>query len=143
MMDKWDKRFLEVSELVSTWSKDPTQVGAVIVKDRHIISTGYNGLPQGMDDSRVSDREYKIPRVVHAELNALANSIGDVRGSTIYVTHPPCNDCAKALASFGVAKVVCYMDERIARVWNMDITKEILAETGVYFEVHKRDENGY
>lgn len=71
----WQQRFLKIAFEVATWSKDGTQVGAVLVnRQRRILATGYNGLPAGMDDSKISDREWKIARVVHAEMNALANA---------------------------------------------------------------------
>src|SRR5688572_32906130 len=66
---KWDRRFLQVAKLFSTWSKDPsTQIGSVIVgTDRVIRSTGYNGFARGVaDDARLHDREQKYPLIVHA-----------------------------------------------------------------------------
>jgi dCMP deaminase len=69
MREKWDCRFLEMAELVGSWSKDPsTKVGAVIVdKDRRIVSTGYNGFPQGIADRSelLNDREKKYKLIVH------------------------------------------------------------------------------
>ena len=65
---KWQRRFIELAEHIATWSKDPsTRVAAVLVtSDGKIVSVGYNGLPAGFDDSKIADREYKIPRVIHA-----------------------------------------------------------------------------
>lgn len=74
-MSKWDHRFLELAELVGSWSKDPsTQVGAVIVDiDNRIVSTGFNGFPRGCLDhaDTLGDRDRKLLRTIHAEDNAL------------------------------------------------------------------------
>lgn len=106
-MTKWDTRFIDLAKLVASWSKDPsTQVGAVIVdKDKRIVSTGFNGFPQGVDDE-VTDRDIKLLRTIHAEENALLFARRDVTGMTVYVTRPPCARCAAKLIQSGVARVV-------------------------------------
>jgi deoxycytidylate deaminase len=87
-MDKWDKRFVELSKFVSNWSKDPkAPVGAVVVSNRGgAVSTGYNGFPIGVEDSaeRLEDNEMKLELVVHAEQNALINAGSRAENSTIY-----------------------------------------------------------
>ena len=68
LLSKWDKRFVEISQLVSTWSKDPSrQIGAIAVRNRKILSTGYNGFPKGIEDTeaRLRVREIKYQYVVH------------------------------------------------------------------------------
>ena len=113
MIDKWDKRFLSIAKEVSDWSKDPgTRVGAVLVKDRRIIATGYNGFPQGIADTimRYDNRELKLMLTVHAELNALLNAAKSgamTKGSTLYVTFPPCVNCCTAVIQSGIERVVC------------------------------------
>ena len=100
-------------------SKDPsTQVGACIIdEDKKIIGIGYNGFPMGSsDDTMPWEREgdfleTKYPYVVHAELNAILNSIKSLKNSTIYVTHFPCNECAKAIVQSGIKKVVYFSDK--------------------------------
>ena len=90
ILKKWDLRFLEMSELVSSWSKDPsTKVGSVIVdNDRRVISLGYNGFPKGVaDNDRLNDREEKYKIVVHAERNALLFANTDVKNCSIF-TYP-------------------------------------------------------
>ena len=105
----WDRRFYAVAEQVAEWSKDPRRrVGAVVVKDKRILSTGYNGFPAGLSDSleRLNDKETKLSLTVHAELNALLSARVSLEGSTLYVTYPPCNHCALAIVQSGVARVV-------------------------------------
>lgn len=110
MTTKWDKRFMDLAEHVAQWSKDPsTKVGAVIVdRCRKVVSMGYNGFPQGVDDDidRYVDRPLKYSLVVHAELNAILNAKRDVENCTLYVTLSPCRECAKAIIQSGIYDVV-------------------------------------
>ena len=112
MLSKWDERFLRIANEVAGWSKDPgTKVGAVLVADKRIIATGYNGFPAGISDSleRYADREVKIAYTVHAEVNAILNAAKNgspTAGSTLYVTFPPCVSCASAVIQAGVSRVV-------------------------------------
>lgn len=115
----WDDYFMAVCELVKLRSKDPsTKVGACIVKNNRILSTGYNGFP-----NHLSDEDYpwdkgnddptknKYYYVVHAELNAILNARVAIEGSTLYVNKFPCNECAKAIIQSGIKKVI-YSDEK-------------------------------
>ncbi|MBQ3003694.1 MAG: dCMP deaminase family protein, partial [Clostridia bacterium] len=97
----WDQYFMGVALLAAMRSKDPnTQVGACIVDGaNHILSTGYNGFPNGCSDDEFpwgregTMLESKYPFVVHAELNAILNARGkDLTGSRIYVALFPCNE---------------------------------------------------
>ena len=104
MGSKWDVRFLELANHISSWSKDPsTKVGCIIVgADREIRSTGFNGFPRGIDDSeeRLTDREEKYPLICHAEENAIMHAarVGvSLKDCTAYVTWPPCTRCARSL----------------------------------------------
>jgi dCMP deaminase len=112
-LSHWDRRFLRIAEEVRLWSKDPgTKVGCVLVSNRRILSTGYNGFPQTISDNleRYIDREYKLSVTIHAEANAILNAAKNgtkVEGSTLYVTFPPCSQCASAVIQAGVAQVVC------------------------------------
>ena len=112
-LSHWDRRFLRIAEEVRLWSKDPgTKVGCVLVNDRRILSTGYNGFPALIADdlSRYINRDYKLSVTVHAEKNAILNAAKNgtkVEGSTLYVTFPPCSQCAAAIIQAGVAQVVC------------------------------------
>lgn len=109
--NKWDRRFYKIALEVGEWSKDPTtKVGAVIVKDRKIIATGYNGLPAAiLDDDRALNREWKIKVTIHAEANAIFNAAkngSSVRDATIFVTMFPCSNCAASIIQSGIKRVV-------------------------------------
>jgi dCMP deaminase len=138
-LSKWDRRFIRIAEEVRLWSKDPgTKVGCVLVNDRRILSTGYNGFPQLVEDSieRYIDREYKLSVTVHAEKNAILNAAKNgtkVEGSTLYVTFPPCSQCASAVIQAGVAKVVCPNPTQAPERWreNFLAANELFYEAGV------------
>ena len=133
----WDEYFMGVSILASKRSKDPnTQVGACIVDDHNIIlSTGYNGFPLGCSDDefpweRIGE-DTKYPYVVHAELNAILNSGGkDLRGSKIYVSLFPCNECAKAILQSGIREII-YISDKHANDAGTIASKRLLKAAGV------------
>ena len=116
---KWDAFFMSVALVTSLKSKDTnTKVGAVLVdKEQHIIGTGYNGFPRGIDDDALPMERTgewtstKYPYVVHAELNCILNSIMSAKGSEMYCTLFPCNECAKALIQAGVRRIVYLWDK--------------------------------
>lgn len=142
----WDKRFLQMAELVSTWSKDPsTKVGSVVVNDRRrILATGYNGFPRGIMDfqQRYENREEKYKLVVHAEMNAVYNATWNgvsLDGATIYTTGlPTCSECAKGLIQVGIKRIVCGFPKEISKTWEnsfndtLRILKEINLDVCVY-----------
>ena len=144
MLNKWDKRFLEMAKLVASWSKDPsTQVGAVAVRNRTVIAQGYNGLPRGMKDThdRLTVRTLKIKRIVHAEMNAIYNACYNgisLEGSTMYVTGlPTCSDCAKGVIQVGVKRVVWPKElEEVDDRWkeSVKLTMSMFDEAGVEYE---------
>ncbi|MEG1613265.1 MAG: dCMP deaminase family protein [Clostridia bacterium] len=123
-MDKWDKRFMDMAEVVSTWSscfRCNRQVGAVITKNKRILTTGYNGAPAGVtscvekgeclrDQLKIaSGTRAEICYAVHAEQNAIiqAAKLGvSVDGATLYCTHQPCVICAKMIVNSGISKVI-------------------------------------
>ena len=106
---KWDQRYLYLAGHIATWSKDPsTQCGAVITDGHRIISTGFNGFPQGIeDDERLDVRGTKYEMVIHAEINAILFAKQDLHGCTIY-TYPfqPCSRCASVIIQSGIRRVV-------------------------------------
>ena len=89
------------------------QVGAILVKDRMIISDGYNGTPSGFENQCEDENGVTKPYVLHAEANAItkvAKSGNSSKGATLYVTAAPCIECAKLIIQAGIARVV-YKDE--------------------------------
>ena len=113
-MNKFDERYLEMAQV---WAKNSyckrRQVGALIVKDRMIISDGYNGTPSGFENVCEDENGITKPYVLHAEANAIskvAKSGNSSEGATLYVTASPCMACAKLIIQAGIKRVV-YMDE--------------------------------
>ena len=113
-MEKFDSRYLEMAEV---WAKNSyckrRQVGALIVKDRMIISDGYNGTPSGFENICEDENGVTKPYVLHAEANAItkvAKSGNSSQGSTLYVTASPCLECSKLIIQSGIKRVV-YRDE--------------------------------
>lgn len=117
----WDEYFMGVALLSAQRSKDSnTQVGACIVSpENKILSVGYNGMPTGCRDDdmpweRDGDRlKTKYPFVCHAELNAILNSGSPLKGSRLYVSLFPCNECAKAIIQSGITQVI-YLSDKYA-----------------------------
>ena len=115
MRPSWDRYFMEMAILVSTRSTcSSRQVGAVLVKDRHVIATGYNGSPPGMAHCSDPDvgcliQDGRCVRTIHAEQNAILQAAihgSNTRGATIYTTHRPCDVCSRLLAGAGIVRVV-------------------------------------
>ena len=140
MSEKWDNRFLELAKHISGWSKDPsTKVGCVVVgEDREIRSTGFNGFPRGINDdaSRLTDRDKKYPLSCHAEENAIMHAarIGiSLKGSTAYVTWPPCSRCARSLIQAGIEEIVYPETKAIPERWLEDFNTSngMLLEAGI------------
>ena len=105
-----DKRYLRMS---SIWAENSycqrRKVGAIIVKDKMIISDGYNGTPAGFENICEDDSGVTKPYVLHAEANAItkvARSNNSSDGSTLYVTASPCLECAKLIIQAGIRRVV-------------------------------------
>lgn len=139
-MNKWDSRFIELAKHISTWSKDPsTQVGAVITRGKKIVSVGYNGFPQGVEDNyeHLHNREEKYPRIVHAELNAILTARTDLAGCSIYtVPLPPCSGCAGAIIQSGITRVVSIALAREQKErWEKDMnrSKGMFKEVGIEY----------
>jgi dCMP deaminase len=140
MSGKWDIRFLELAKHISGWSKDPsTKVGCVVVgEDREIRSTGFNGFPRGIndDEERLTDRSQKYPLICHAEENAIMHAarIGiSLKGSTAFVTWPPCSRCARSLIQAGIKEIVYPETKEIPERWMEDFTisNGMLLEAGI------------
>lgn len=141
--DKWDKRFLDLAQFVSEWSKDPsTKVGAVIADtNNRIISIGYNGFPQNIydDENVLNDRETKYKMIVHGEMNAILFAQKSLEFCTLY-TYPfmPCPRCSSMIIQTGLQRVVSYnnMPER----WCEDfkLSQHLFKEAGVELVLYDR-----
>ena len=134
-----------VAILSAQRSKDSsTQVGACIVnRDRKLLSVGYNGMPIGCSDDEMPwEREgelldTKYAYVCHAELNAILNNDGrSLKGTTIYVTLFPCNECAKAIIQCGIKEIV-YMEDKYAGEDNYIAAKRMLDMAGVKYRQYQ------
>lgn len=108
--DKFDERYLRMAQI---WAENSyckrRQVGALVVKNKMIISDGYNGTPSGFDNVCEDENNVTYPYVLHAEANAitkLARSHNNSEGSTLYVTSSPCIECAKLIIQAGIKRVV-------------------------------------
>lgn len=142
-MDKWDKRFMEAARLVSTWSscyQENRQVGAVIAKNKRILTTGYNGASSGIKNCKergeclrrklgiASGTQHEICYATHAEQNAIiqAARLGvSIEGATLYCTHQPCVICAKMIINSGISRVV------YAQGYPDKFAMELFSEAGV------------
>ena len=113
MSDKQRKLDLRYLRMARIWAENSycqrRQVGALIVKDKMIISDGYNGTPSGFENVCEDENNVTKPYVLHAEANAitkLARSNNNSDGSTLYVTASPCIECAKLIIQAGIKRVV-------------------------------------
>lgn len=152
-MDKWDARFMELAEVISTWAscyQQDRKIGAVIVKNKRIVTTGYNGAPAGIKTcvergeclrkklGIASGTKHEICYAIHAEQNAIiqAAKLGSsIDGATLYCTHQPCVICAKMIVNSGITRVVYkhgYPDE---------FAVQMLKEGGVQLERYIEEEN--
>ena len=114
---KFDGRYLEMA---AVWAKNSyctrRKVGAILVKDRMIISDGYNGTPSGFENVCEDENGVTKPYVLHAEANAItkvACSSNSSMGATLYVTASPCLECAKLIIQAGITRVVYSEEYRI------------------------------
>ena len=145
-MDKWDTRFMEMAEVIASWAscyQKDRKIGAVIVKNKRIVTTGYNGAPAGIKTcvergeclrkklGIASGTKHEICYAIHAEQNAIiqAAKLGSsIDGATLYCTHQPCVICAKMIVNSGITRVVYkhgYPDE---------FAVQMLTEGGVLLE---------
>ena len=146
----WDEYFMKIATLVAERSTCRRHhVGAVIVRDKRILTTGYNGAAVGLKDclelgclreqnNIPSGQRHEICRAIHAEQNAIiqAGLHGiNINNATIYCTHPPCILCAKMLANAMVTRFVSYGE------YPDEEAKKLLKEAGMEFAKVKRPDN--
>ncbi len=143
---KWDKRFMDVASLVATWStciRAGRQVGAVIVKNNRILSTGYNGAPAGVKNCKErgeclrtklnikSGTQLEMCYSICAEQNAIAQAakLGySVDGGTIYCTHRPCPICTRLIINSGIKRIVYKED------YPNEFSLNLIKEAGIELE---------
>ena len=141
-MNKWHEYFMKIAENTAELSRDPrTKVGAVLVKDKKILSTGYNGPPRNFYDGLVPFNNFdydselskqKNSYMIHAEVNAILNyegSLPNLKDSTLYVTVSPCHECAKFLSQVGIKKIIYLEDYHKSDTCNF--AKKILKICGI------------
>ena len=145
----WDEYFMRLAYLVSTRATcTRRKVGAVIVKDRRVLTTGYNGPPKGLAHCDVtgciredldipSGERHELCRGLHAEQNAIIQAAVygvSIKGSTIYVTNHPCVVCAKMIINAEIKEIV------YAEGYPDDLAKLILLESGINVRQFKLSE---
>lgn len=133
---QFDKRYLEMA---GTWAENSycirKKVGALIVKDRMIISDGYNGTPSGFENICEDDTGKTKPYVLHAEANAItkvAKSNNSSENATLYVTSSPCLECSKLIIQSGIKRVV--FSEKYRNETGLDLLERANIET-VYMKL--------
>ena len=151
-MDKWDARFMELAGTIASWAscyKPNRKIGAVIVKNKRIVTTGYNGAPAGVKTcvergeclreklGIPSGTRHEMCYAVHAEQNAIIQAArlgSSIDGATLYCTHQPCVLCAKMIVNAGIKRVV--YQEGYPDPFGM----EIMQEAGVAVERYVLEE---
>ena len=136
-----DKRYIRMA---SIWAENSycqrRQVGALIVKDKMIISDGYNGTPSGFENVCEDENNLTKPYVLHAEANAItkiARSNNSSSGATMYVTASPCIECAKLIIQAGI-KTLVYDCDKYASTPSVLASKRMLDSAGVRYYQYKR-----
>ena len=141
----WDEYFMQMAELTAQRSTClRRQVGAIIVRENHLIATGYNGAPGGLPPCEElggclrekleipSGERHELCRALHAEQNAIiqAATLGQsIEGATIYITHQPCIICAKMIINAGISRIV------IRRGYPDEMSRGMLREAGLKVEL--------
>lgn len=151
-MDKWDKRFIDLAKTIASWSsciRENRQIGAVIVRDKRVLTTGYNGAPSGIKSCSEkqeclreklnipSGTQQEISYASHAEQNAICQAARmgvKIEGATLYCTHQPCSICAKLIINCGIIRVV-YADG-----YPDQFAIELFQEAGVRLEKYEEYE---
>lgn len=137
----WDEYFMEMAKLAAKRSTCLRRnVGAVIVQDKHVVATGYNGAPKGIPHcgelggcyrakhNIPSGERHELCRALHAEQNAIiqaATYAQSIDGATIYITHQPCVICAKMIINAGIKRIV------VSQGYPDEMAVEILSQAGL------------
>ena len=156
-----DSRYLRMTQI---WAENSycrrRQVGALLVKDKMIISDGYNGTPSGFENVCEEDADHIKPYVLHAEANAItkvARSNNSTEGATLYITTSPCMECSKLIIQAGIRRVVfgeyyrmhdgvdllCRAGIEVIHLWERDGDYHPVALTTDNSESHYREVANY
>ena len=142
----WDEYFMQITQLVATRSTcTRRQVGALLVKDKNILATGYNGVPSGITHCDVtgclreqlnvpSGERHELCRGLHAEQNAIIQAAShgvDISSSTLYCTDSPCIICSKMLINANIKEII------YGRGYPDELSLEMLGEAGIKFHQFK------
>ena len=139
-MADWNKRFIELTKHIATWSKDKSVGTCAVITDKEnrIVSVGYNGFPSGADDGIEEryERPAKYLYTEHAERNAIYNAarLGvSTKRCTMYLMWFPCADCARAIIQSGIDTLVCYEPDLNTPKWgkHFKAALEMFKECGV------------
>jgi dCMP deaminase len=150
-MDKWDDRFMKLTEQVGSWASCyRRKVGAIIVREKRVMTTGYNGAPSGIKSclergeclreklNVQSGTHAELCYAAHAEQNAIIQAARygiNINGATLYCTHQPCVICAKMIINAGIKRVVYkegYPDE---------FSMKLFEEAGTRIEKYEENEH--
>lgn len=143
----WDNYFMELAKIAlrrSTCLR--RQVGAILVEDNHVIATGYNGAPSGLEHCDIvgclrkklnipSGQRQEICRGAHAEENAIVQSAlhgVSTKGATLYTTNTPCTHCAKIIINAGIKRVVCNL------LYPDELGTQLLRDAGIQVDILKK-----
>lgn len=144
-IESWDEYFMRSAYLIASKSHDPkTRIGSVLVRDKNIISTGYNSFPRKVKDlsQRYEDRELKNRMVCHSEENCIltAARLGvNTSNTVLYTFGIPCANCAKALIQGGVLGIIIHsqwpnLTYSPAWVKSIELSKLMFHEAGIYID---------
>ena len=146
----WDQYFMDITRVVATRSTClRRQVGAVIVKDKRLLTSGYNGAPRGLahcldigclreQHNIPSGQRHELCRGLHAEQNAIIQAALHgvaIEGATVYCTHQPCVACTKMILNAGISRIV-YQDG-----YPDPLAMELIREAGIICECYHKEEN--
>lgn len=141
-----DNRFLQLCIYIWSWSKDTSHwVWAVIVnKDKHILSTWYNWFPRSIDDGVIynGNRDYKLERIIHAEMNAILLSKTNICDTTLYTSYFPCANCAKHIIQCWIKAVVSYnydFCKKRSLEWKFELSRRIFQEWWVRLVFYSKE----
>ena len=145
----WPDYFMLEALIAAQRSPDPnTSVGAVLIdKNKHIIATGYNGLPKGININNIDwsrdnpkPEDTKYPYIIHAEVNCILNCNCDTNKTVMYCTLHPCNECTKVIIQSGIKKVV-YLKNPYYDTWQVKVADKMFKMADIITYEYKWDKD--